>query len=258
MKRREKWTDKRVEKQLDQFPDVKDHRSKAEIFHKVQQRTDEKQKSRRKQRFPWLIPSLAATAAVILGIIIVPGMIPEQDEINNDQLMTMDVEEESEQSEVSEETGEVNETVEEDIDMGIQTERVQEKEVDDVMQVLDEYESIFMDIVDRAGEDGKVASFESKDDLLSHFTTVMSEDLAKSHVDMYFQEDGDELYILAMDAPIWLNEEEPYDVEEVSTEEYHVIQEHDNEMFGHVNIIYVLTFDGDNWVVDEIKQDELG
>lgn len=128
-----------------------------------------------------------------------------------------------------------------------------------VAQVMEEYKSIFLGVAESADEDGKVKELDSKNELIAHFTSIMSEDLANWFADTYFQEEDGELFIRAMDGPTWLEQDQAYDVEKISEKEYEVIQERENELIGHVNMIYVLAYSEteENWIVQDIQSEDL-
>lgn len=136
------------------------------------------------------------------------------------------------------------------------TETVEEPDAEEVMT---EYKRTFLGVLEHAKEntDLKLTDFVTKEDLISHFKTIMSDDLAKWYAEAYFREEDGSLYFLAQDGPTWLKENEPYDVEKVNDEEYKVIQERDNEMIGHIKMIYILAYNGENWIVDEIQSEEI-
>ncbi|RKL67348.1 hypothetical protein CR203_08210 [Salipaludibacillus neizhouensis] len=123
-------------------------------------------------------------------------------------------------------------------------------------EVMAEYKETFLEIQNQAKEnEGNLPDFESKQALTSHFKTIMSDDLANWYTDAYFKEEDGNVSLLPQDGPTWLKETEPYELEKVNDEEYHVIQEWDNELLGHRFMIYVLTYNGEKWIVEEIQSE---
>ncbi|KAB8130507.1 hypothetical protein F9U64_14275 [Gracilibacillus oryzae] len=126
----------------------------------------------------------------------------------------------------------------------------------DAEDILLEYENSFMKIVNSSANDGKVKKYQSKDELISHFQTIMSDSLAKERVHTYFKEENNALYIKAMEAPVWLMPDQPYTLEKVNDQEYHVIQERESALLGHVNITFTLTRMDHNWIVENVKREQ--
>jgi hypothetical protein len=100
----------------------------------------------------------------------------------------------------------------------------------DAEQVLNEYKSTFMGLAENANDNGEITELESKEE---------------------------KLFIKAMDAPTWLVNNKPFNVEKINETEYKVIQERNNELLGHVNMIFVLSHNGESWIVKDIQQEEL-
>ncbi|MGJ9385992.1 hypothetical protein [Salipaludibacillus sp. CF4.18] len=91
-------------------------------------------------------------------------------------------------------------------------------------EVMAEYKETFLEIQNHAKENkGNLPDFESKQALTSHFKTIMSDDLANWYTDAYFKEEDGNVSLLPQDGPTWLKETEPYELEKVNDEEYHVI-----------------------------------
>lgn len=127
----------------------------------------------------------------------------------------------------------------------------------DSEQILIQYKDTFMNIVEKTDENGKVTDYDSKEELISHFTTIMSMDLAEWFAETYFREENDQLFLKAMDAPTWFVNDKPYTLEKINEQEYNVIQERNNELLGHVNMIYKLSYQGKKWIVSDIDLDRL-
>ncbi|MDL4841854.1 ribonuclease E domain-containing protein [Aquibacillus rhizosphaerae] len=123
--------------------------------------------------------------------------------------------------------------------------------------VLTDYKEAFNKIINNTTDNQMLLEFGTKQDLVEHFKDFMSEDLAQSMTDTYFQEKQDGLYIVPMDAPIFLQEEEPFALSKPDDETATVVQERKNELMGHVKVEYTLTKNNDSWVIDDIKTTEL-
>lgn len=126
------------------------------------------------------------------------------------------------------------------------------------LEVMNNYKNTFLEIAETSSQDGQVADYQSKQELIDYFSSkVMSDDLATWYAETYFREENGELFIQAMDAPTWLQEDQPFELEKVNDQEYRVIQERNNALLGHVNMIYILAFQGNTWVVKEIQQETM-
>lgn len=123
--------------------------------------------------------------------------------------------------------------------------------------VLEQFEITYWEVVESANSDGKVKDFDSKKALTGHFMRIMSPELARWHVETYFKEEDDGLYVIPTDSPTFFTEEKPYEVEKVDQRKYKVIQERQNEMIGHVKMIYILSFKEDKWIVEAIASEDL-
>lgn len=138
-------------------------------------------------------------------------------------------------------------------------EEVKTIEEPDAEQVMTDYKDTFLGVQEHANEntDGQLTDFNSMEELISHFKNIMSDDLANWYAEAYFREEDGSVYLLPQDGPTWLKENEPYDVEKVNDEKYKVIQERNNELIGHRNMIYILSYTGGNWIVEEIQSEEI-
>lgn len=124
-------------------------------------------------------------------------------------------------------------------------------------KVLRDYKQTFMTIVDNTTDRGEVVNYESKDQLIDHFKEIMSAELANWYADTYFKEESNRLFIIPKDAPTWLKEDQPFEQTKIGDEKYQVIQERNNEMLGHVKMIYTLTFKAEKWIITDIKMEDL-
>ncbi|MDG5786201.1 hypothetical protein QA612_01770 [Evansella sp. AB-P1] len=127
----------------------------------------------------------------------------------------------------------------------------------DAVEVLTDYRNTTESIFESRDEDLRIPDIDSKRDMVEHVNSVMSVELGRLFAETYFEERDDGLYVIPKDGLTYLAENEPYEVEKVSETEYHVIQERDTPMLGHINMIYHLAYDGENWVVDSIDSEDL-
>ena len=124
-------------------------------------------------------------------------------------------------------------------------------------EVMDNFEDNFVTLVDSADQDGVLPSFESKSEVHDHFANVMSDDLASWMVETYIDDQDDGVYLIAKGAPTRLAEDTDFSIELVADDHYKIIQERNNEMLGHIEMIYHSKWREDKWIVDEIDSKKL-
>ncbi|SDH87390.1 hypothetical protein [Alteribacillus bidgolensis] len=126
------------------------------------------------------------------------------------------------------------------------------------VELMNDYKESFVSLINEAGNDQKIDSYQTKEEVKEHFETTMSGDLAEWMTDSYFKEEGDGVYVIAKDGPTWLEEDQPFELEEVTEKHVKIVQERDNELLGNVEMIFHAGYQGDKWVVDEIESNEAG
>lgn len=73
---------KSIEDKLRQLPEVRDSRSRQEIYYNVMAKT--KAKSPRNNRRKWLVPGITTVFAIMLLALIIPNMIPQSQQMSSD------------------------------------------------------------------------------------------------------------------------------------------------------------------------------
>ncbi|MFD2706638.1 hypothetical protein [Salibacterium lacus] len=124
------------------------------------------------------------------------------------------------------------------------------------LEVMSAYRESFETLINDT-DSQRVESYQTLDEVQQHFEEVMSTDLAEWMTDSYFREEDDGIYVIAKDAPTWLQEDQSFALEEEARDHVRIVQERDNEMLGHVEMIYNAVYDGNQWIVDEIETNEL-
>ncbi|EDL64077.1 hypothetical protein [Bacillus sp. SG-1] len=157
----------------------------------------------------------------------------EQDEQQTDDNGT-DTEEDGQQSEDSPE------------DMSLTKE--------EAADILQQYETTFMV---ETNEDGTVEAYETEEELLSHFKTIMSDELAQTYVDEFFREDSGQLKIIATEPPVWLNPEVDYEFNKKNETTYHVVQRKNSELRGDREYTFELKYQSNQWIVSEVSSEKL-
>ncbi|MBM7604200.1 hypothetical protein JOC75_002173 [Metabacillus crassostreae] len=166
---------------------------------------------------------------------------------------------ESEQSEAQQENDEPlkeenpNQTVEPDDEQLQDDNENSEKSEFNAEEIMNEYKTAFLSLVQETENDGKLTSIQTQEQLMSYLQQNMSKDLASSYANTYFRVESDGVYMKAMDSPTWLDPSQTFEVEKLNEKEYKVIQERNNELLGHVNVTYKIIFSNTRWIVDDIQ-----
>ncbi|SFP67876.1 hypothetical protein [Salibacterium halotolerans] len=124
------------------------------------------------------------------------------------------------------------------------------------VEVMTSYRESFETLVNDT-DSQRVASYESLDGVRQHFEKVMSEELAQSMTDSYFRMQNGSVYVVAMDAPTWLQEDQSFTLEQEAEDHVRIVQERSNEMLGHVEMVYHAVYNGDRWILDDIVSTQL-
>jgi hypothetical protein len=117
---------------------------------------------------------------------------------------------------------------------------------DKAEEVLRQYENTFMEVIN-AGPD--LEEYESKEDIIQQFSTIMTSEYARSLADIYIKEEGKALSIVATETPVWFEEDKDYTLTEVSEDEFQVVQNIHNELRGRKEVTFTLVMESDYWVV---------
>lgn len=120
---------------------------------------------------------------------------------------------------------------------------------------LTEYEEAFKMVISNSNEEQKLNEYTTKQGLKDHFKHFMTEEMAQSWVDTYFEKKEDGLYVVSMDGPIFLQEDQPFTFTKTGDQAI-VLQERNNELIGHVNMKYTLTQRDGYWIVQDVAQVE--
>ncbi|TFB14656.1 hypothetical protein E3U55_13605 [Filobacillus milosensis] len=123
--------------------------------------------------------------------------------------------------------------------------------------VLTEYEEAFKKVVSYTNDQGKQKEYTTKEGLKEHFMHFMSDELATSMVDTYFEEKEDGLYVKAMDGPTFLQEDKEFSFTQNKDGSVSIIQERNNELTGHVEMEYKLVNKNGYWIVNEVESRSL-
>jgi hypothetical protein len=138
------------------------------------------------------------------------------------------------------------------------TESSGEMTKDKAAEVLSQYESTFMDVINAGPE---LEEYESKEEIIQQFSTIMTSQHAESLAETYINDEREELSVVATETPIWLQEDQEYSWKKVSEKEYQVIQNIANQLRGNQEVTFTLIMEEDSWYVADVttaqgKQEE--
>ncbi|WP_201712943.1 hypothetical protein [Rossellomorea arthrocnemi] len=122
-------------------------------------------------------------------------------------------------------------------------------------KILQDYKNTFM--VDTSSE-GTVEKYQTKEELLSHYQSIMSEELAQGYVDDFFKMENGKLKMVATEPPVWLNPDQEYKVNEQDHTTYHVIQSKSSQLRGDREYTFELEYEKDHWMVADVSSEKSG
>ncbi|RIW28061.1 hypothetical protein D3H55_22315 [Bacillus salacetis] len=171
------------------------------------------------------------------------GQTNEEEENRKDE-QTTEEEQNTQEQDQEEETNEHN---------GTESGRTLTKE--QAAEVLQEYEKTFMV---ETNSEGTVENHPSKEELLSHYRTIMSEELAQGYLEDFFKTENGNLKMVATEPPVWLNPENEYKVNEQSDGTYHVIQSKSSQLRGNREYTFELEYMSGHWQVADVSSVKSG
>jgi hypothetical protein len=102
-------------------------------------------------------------------------------------------------------------------------------------------------------QDYEVINFTSKQELIDHLSEITTDEIAEQYIEEFYREEGDKLYIIPRDGPMWIDTGMPYEVEKRSETEYLVVQEGENELWGAYRIEVTLRHNLEGWIIEDIE-----
>lgn len=120
----------------------------------------------------------------------------------------------------------------------------------EVEKIANDYRTVFMKVVQEAGFYDGSPPYDSLEQIEAEFRSVMSPQWAQMLTSFYFYEEDGLIWLIATEAPVWLSEEEPYEIESMGQDAVRVVQESRNEMLGPIRLVLELKQIGTGWVVD--------
>ncbi|WP_077211931.1 hypothetical protein [Bacillus dakarensis] len=124
--------------------------------------------------------------------------------------------------------------------------------------VMEQYKQLFTTIMDSAEDDGVITGFNSRTEVQAHLMKGMSESLASSLMERYIGEKEGRPYLIPTSAPVWLENDLPFQIERISDEHYKIVQEKENELIGHAVVTYHVKPRDAKWIVSQVDTKMLG
>ncbi|MFZ4453083.1 hypothetical protein [Salibacterium aidingense] len=229
--------EERMKELEDGYNCMPDSISPDQIIQGVEQKS--KKKSYWKRIYTFGGGILAAGIAALL-IISQPGMAPGTGDSNTAP---------SDESEEEQEAPSPETTQEDEDDIPELTE-------EQAVEVMADYEDSFVSLINETNTQ-RIESYETTEEVQQHFEETMSEELAEWMTDTYFREEDDGVYIIAKEAPTWLQENQQFELAEEAEGHVRIVQERNNEMLGHVEMTYHVVYDGSQWIVEDLESNEV-
>ncbi|MFO7941610.1 MAG: S-layer homology domain-containing protein, partial [Bacillota bacterium] len=95
----------------------------------------------------------------------------------------------------------------------------------------------------------RVEDFDRMEDVIDHLAEIMNRDLASSYVEDYYEERSGRLYLIPMDGPTLLREDEDFQLRMITPTQYELVQDTSTELVGD----YILTIEyrrkDDRWII---------
>ncbi len=128
---------------------------------------------------------------------------------------------------------------------------------DKAKQVAVQAKTSFDEIINSTeGNSSKMKGYGTKEDVVNELKDVMSQSLAQGLTDAYFAERDGALYLQPQGGPLWFNQDGSFKLKHPSEKEYVIVQEQSSELSGNVTMHYIIKYDGENWVLDQMKSQQ--
>ncbi|AOM84643.1 hypothetical protein [Salisediminibacterium beveridgei] len=130
---------------------------------------------------------------------------------------------------------------------------------EDAIALLHAYEETLTDYFDEAMENNQqLPSVDGLDEVEDSLLSLMSQEEADFHLDTYFREEDGTVTVISTEAPVCFDDSEGYTFEH-EAQSAAIVQERDNELIGHINMIYdfAYTDEHEDWQIDRIESEQL-
>lgn len=122
--------------------------------------------------------------------------------------------------------------------------------------LMTNYELSIQTIINDTNEDNELTTFTSEDEIRELLKDVTTVDHATRLIDTYIKED-ETLYLISTGAPITLDPEQPFVIEEESSKRYSIVQALEDESTKKVEITYHVQWKGNEWLVADVESEHV-
>ncbi|WP_088105604.1 hypothetical protein [Halalkalibacter urbisdiaboli] len=99
----------------------------------------------------------------------------------------------------------------------------------------------------------KVQEYATKDEFFQSFSNIASRECVEEYYGYLFTEEDDGLYLLASETPVWVNVEDDFALNEISSEHYVLVQNSSNELYGKYEISISFDYKDGHWLINTIE-----
>ncbi|MBN8209453.1 hypothetical protein JI666_11915 [Bacillus sp. NTK071] len=104
-------------------------------------------------------------------------------------------------------------------------------------------------IMQDTNENFQVENFNTKEEIKKHLQEVASEDLATNITDTYYEEREGSLYLIPTELFPWMDNEKPFELNQVNTFEYQLVQTNDSDLYGSYTIEINFLYEENHWII---------
>ncbi|MFD2924401.1 hypothetical protein [Halobacillus naozhouensis] len=124
-------------------------------------------------------------------------------------------------------------------------------------QVLTDYEEALKHAIEVTSDENQNNDYHSIEEMEKYLQTYMSADMAEAFTDRFFKETNGKVTVIPQDGPVTFNHSDPISLMQTEKEEFRVTQEQRSELSCHVKMTFTLQFDGEDWIIQDMKTDRL-
>ncbi|WP_349408242.1 hypothetical protein [Pseudalkalibacillus sp. SCS-8] len=114
-------------------------------------------------------------------------------------------------------------------------------------------DSFMTEMIQSTNEDGKVTSFETKDQLIEHMKDYASSEVTEYYVDGLYEEKSEGLYIIPTELPPWIVTGEPSELKKLDDEHYQLKQVNETDLYGTYTIQIDYSKKDSKWIITSVN-----
>ncbi|MFD2672147.1 hypothetical protein [Marinicrinis sediminis] len=114
-------------------------------------------------------------------------------------------------------------------------------------QVLVQYEQVFMETGKDYDDQFKIEGYSSMQDILDEYETIMTEAWAVGTADIHFEQREDGVYLKPTELPVFLETEQPFEVNQADENTVEVIQQQESDLRGNMQVTFTLVKQEEQW-----------